>query len=1088
VSSKAKRLLGVSALAALLLVAMLVALNAPGFALASSTTDGSATAAQPNDLGPLTPPPPGTGKQPTSPPASDPGDEVIPFGPAERARSLPLDTQGIAPLDAKASQAQYAVGDTRRFLILDDTFGRARVADYEVKLISDTVEVWVQKDLRYRNLDQTINPIHPEADHPRYITQDRIVYLATEAARIFAKDVEYFGDYAERTGAEAILPAILGLPDDYYAGPAKRVIILVSNIRDDNYYDPVNNPSRIVGFVWSTFNLYSDRNMISIDSSRWDTWLGAPQYQYDATLAHEFQHLINGDQDLDGEDSWLNEGLSEYAEFLLGYRPSMDDHRTQWSDYPENSLTLWGDQDDDPDQPGLEILADYQQAYWFMLYLAGRLKQAGIGVANDQFLKDVSFLTKDALNGSASVDAMLASVGAPFRFRQLWLEFRMAMLQGDTSDQSAWGGYISQHQGISGVPIAPLDLGRMRHNLNFEGYDMPGVAPDSTDYIALGWSPAITPATMLGVDGDNSPVPTDWHVIPIAESGIPTATTASGNVLYSGHTDMTDNFLIFPVSVPASGDKTLAFDTLYNIEQGWDFGFVQVTTDTVGALGFQSLAVPGTVTETDPDALPIIKANVPGFSGVSGSEDEPAWVHVSYDLSAYADQNILLAFRYSSDPSTAGTIDPPPPPGWYLDNIKVGATSLFTDEAAVPATARSLWQARHIANSFDVRLLTFTNHNGPAVSRVFTSTLNAQADGSFNLGAALVEPGFNEAGERAVLMVSAVAPTTPDDVISVPSVGAPYRLTGLPPSVYTSRPRVYGSANDTSVRQPSVYPGNVYTYTVTVDDLGRAPDLSAAPVDAYVAVPIPAYSTFVPGSLDSTVASENMTFTLSLQTLDAALPAVPGVYWHGTVTRTADLAFQLRATQPLTIGTIMTGTSHIANGPFSAPPTQYFTRTANVKVTSPFALSSATGSRSVSLGGTAVYTYTLLNTDTQTRDVDMLLTIPANTTLKRLSITNQTIEEKTAQAGQDLTVRLQVPSYLMTEQLTVVTVELGVGAGYTGATVNPQARFYQPDSRIPWLDLPLDIPGGATEVIRAASFQLYLPYIIRSGSPPNPRP
>ena len=136
-------------------------------------------------------------------------------------------------------------------------------------------------------------------------------------------------------------------------------------------------------------------------------------------------------------------------------------------------------------------------------------------------------------------------------------------------------------------------------------------------------------------------------------------------------------------------------------------------------------------------------------------------------------------------------------------------------------------------------------------------------------------------------MVSAVSPAQPEDVISIPATTSPYRLTGLPPSVYTSRPRVYGSANDTNLTQPSVYPGNTYTYTVTVDDLGRAPDLSAAAVNAYVAVPIPAYSTFVPGSQHSTVETGNFTYTTSLQSLDSALPAVPGVYWHGTVTRTA---------------------------------------------------------------------------------------------------------------------------------------------------------------------------------------------------------
>ena len=91
-SSKVKRLLGVSALAALLLVAMLVALNAPGFALASGTTVGSATAAQPNDLGPRTPPKPNTGQPPTHPTTTGDGS-IRPAAPTRNSPVLPANSK-----------------------------------------------------------------------------------------------------------------------------------------------------------------------------------------------------------------------------------------------------------------------------------------------------------------------------------------------------------------------------------------------------------------------------------------------------------------------------------------------------------------------------------------------------------------------------------------------------------------------------------------------------------------------------------------------------------------------------------------------------------------------------------------------------------------------------------------------------------------------------------------------------------------------------------------------------------------------------------------------------------------------------------
>ncbi len=1077
---KFRRLAWACVLAGAFLLVTALALNLATSALASSADPNphlSQTGRAPQDQGPRDKTPGQT--KPRQPSPSQPG--VIEVTDDIRNQKLPLTTEGVPSLDKAAAKPEYNVGDTRRFLILDDYFGRNRVADFEVRLISDTVEVWVQKDLRFRNPDLTINPIHPEANLIKYVDQARINYLAAETARIIAKDVEYFGDYNSRTGANAILPGLLGLPADYFAGPGKRVIVLVSNIRDENYYDPVNQPSRIVGFVSSTLNAYADRNVISIDSSRWNIWVGPPQFQFEATIAHEFQHLISGDQGGD-EPSWTNEGRSEFAEFLMGYRPTPEDHRTQWSDYPENSLTLWGDQDNDPDQPGYEVLADYQIAYWFQLYLAGRLQAAGIDTQNEQFLLDVSRVTTDPLNGAVAIDAMLARVGAPFRFRQLWRDFRIDMLFGGTSDQTAWGNYITKHQGLSGEAIAPLDIGRLRRNLNFEGYDQPGVAPDSTDFIEIGWSPAITAGTTVNFQGNNAPLPTDWHVIPAASTGI-TPTLASGNVLYSGHTDLTDNFLVFNVTVPITGNQTLAFDTLYNVENHWDFGFVQVTTDTVGAKGFVSLPISGTTSTTDPDAHPVIKANVPGFTGVSGSEDNPAWVHVTYNLSAYAGKTVLLAFRYATDWGTGGTIEPPPDAGWYLDNIKVGDQALYTDEASVPAGAKSIWQLRNIRGAFDVNFVTFQDKNGIGVSHVYSVTLDANSQGTFNLGSLLSEAGFNEAGERVIGLVSLEAPAEETDLVSIPSSGSSYRLTGLPPSVYTSRARGIGTASDSNRISPAVFPGDAFTMTVTVDDLGRAPDLSAAPVQAYVAVPVPPQTTFVPGTLHSTVAQGAMTYTTSLRSLDAALPDAPGVYWHGTVTRTADLAFQLRATQPISIGTVLTPTAHIANAPFSANPSQVFTDVVNVRVSSPFALSSATASPSVRLGNTAVFTYTLINTDDAPRDVDMRLHLPDGVTLERVDITQQDAG-KTEPNAQDLMLHFTVPSYIETQKVTVVSLTLRVSPFYTGSTVNPMVELLQPNSNLSWVSLPLDVPGGATAITGVT--RVFLPHLSVGVSPRAP--
>jgi hypothetical protein len=578
----------------------------------------------------------------------------------------------------------------------------------------------------------------------------------------------------------------------------------------------------------------------------------------------------------------------------------------------------------------------------------------------------------------------------------------------------------------------------------------------------------MTNGMQIRFDGDSPLESTAWKVITATATGITPTGDVTGTVLYSGHTDQTDNFMILPVSVPATGDQRLAFDTLYNIEHTWDFGFTQVTTDTIGATGFKSLALSGTITAIDPQAEPIIQANVPGFSGVSGSQDAPSWVHVEYDLADYAGQDILLAFRYSTDGASAGTIGGPPAPGWYVDNLKVGDTALFTDEAAVPANAKSIAQARNQRARFMLNLVTFADTNGPAIGNVYAVPLNDDADGTFSMDTLLKDPGFDEAGERIVAIISYVpAPRDPDIIASGPVTTGSYSLTGLPPSLYTSRARLLGTASNTSILSPRVYPGDTFTVTVTVDNLGRNEDLkTTGPVDAYVAVPLPENTTFDPQSLQASLSASNITYTTSLQNVDNGLPATPGVYWHGPVTRTADLSFRLRAAAPLAIGTVITPTAHIANGPFSSNPSQRFTDLFRpVSVVSPFALSSATATPTARVGDTAIFTYTLINADDQTRDMTFRFQIPDGTSLERVNVNLRDPRSQTS-AGETFELGLSVPSFARTGLTTVVAVELKLEPGFHGDTLNPMAELLQPGSTISFLATPLElaVPGGATTI------------------------
>jgi hypothetical protein len=136
--------------------------------------------------------------------------------------------------------------------------------------------------------------------------------------------------------------------------------------------------------------------------------------------------------------------------------------------------------------------------------------------------------------------------------------------------------------------------------------------------------------------------------------------TSDGSVLWGGSGDLIDSWGIFAVTLP-TGSGLLTFDTSYDIEDFWDFGFVQISTDS--GYTWTSLANALTTSTHDPNTLPGIINNLPGITGSSGG-----WIFAtSFDLSAYSGSMVHIAFRYLTDWTT--TLG-----GWYIDNVYVYGT------------------------------------------------------------------------------------------------------------------------------------------------------------------------------------------------------------------------------------------------------------------------------------------------------------------------------------------------------------------------------------------------------------------------------
>jgi immune inhibitor A len=138
---------------------------------------------------------------------------------------------------------------------------------------------------------------------------------------------------------------------------------------------------------------------------------------------------------------------------------------------------------------------------------------------------------------------------------------------------------------------------------------------------------------------------------------------------FGGKGDEMDNKQIASLTLPSAANIFMNFQTSYDIEEEWDFGFIQVSTDN-GAT-WTSLESPLMTSEHASQANEGIIANLPGYSGYSDG-----WVSDSIDLTDYAGQNILLSFRYMTDAATSLE-------GFYVDDISVVADGnvVFSDNA-----------------------------------------------------------------------------------------------------------------------------------------------------------------------------------------------------------------------------------------------------------------------------------------------------------------------------------------------------------------------------------------------------------------------
>ena len=632
-------------------------------------------------------------EKPVAPPASTQSDmrEVTPQGlkglTLDQARSrADLINARRAGVSKKAPQ----VGDRRVWPALDDYEGTYYFKTFVLRAVAPHLQVWVANDRAFPTNDCRNDLGLTE------VTQKQINNFKREFTdNIYKTESKVFSVPPAIDGSQSIA-GDLGLPSDYWKvgkGQADDIVTLVDNVRDAAYYDPTSPDGQtfIGGFFSPSINFFTDRNVMTIDSYDWLHRTGANPpdnagqhayrqcarelhspdpskfgrarpFDYEGTFAHEYQHLLESYEDPD-EVSWVNEGVSDWAQTLTGYvdpridvaSPDADGHMACFSGFlgrayggAANSLTLW------EDQGGPEVLCDYGAAYSFMEYLQSHW--------GDAIMKKLHRINA---NGLAGLDKALDAVGAK--------PSAMAVLKRWTATV-ALDKALDQNGGeLNGGNAAAFQAQSLRFHIkwkNPQNYNDDGVFANGSDYVRLvgddGNPLSASQVSSIDFTGADTAQPYDveWTVdsTPPDEVGAdedcdtPPAAGTGGPALYSGCGDDFDRSIVREVTLP-SGSPQLSFSSLWDMEPGWDFGMVQISDD--GGKTWSSLETEDTTTAHDPAADPNIVSKLPGLNGTSDG-----WQTETADLSDYAGKTVLIGFRYMTDAASAES-------GWWIRDVTV---------------------------------------------------------------------------------------------------------------------------------------------------------------------------------------------------------------------------------------------------------------------------------------------------------------------------------------------------------------------------------------------------------------------------------
>ena len=422
-------------------------------------------------------------------------------------------------------------------------------------------------------------------DNEMYQVEATLLYVSEHAYWYFEKGFE--------PGEDALAAAAQTFEDVIYPTVTEAFGMEWTPEVDNNpHMSILHTPLRGVAGYYSASDEYP-KEIYSFSNERKMFYMNTRSFSvgsvsYLGTLAHELQHAVHwvGDS---GEETWINEGLSEVAKDLAGYGLSFIDY---FISSPATALTAW------PSSGG-STLPHYGAASLFMKYLAQHY-------GNDGNLSGLVARQEDGVKG---ITAYLQSSGYDVTFLEVFGDWLVA----NYLDSLEFGVYFYTGLDIS-IGLAATIREPGLHNGSVPQY--------SGEYIEVRLESGDAVVSFQGQ--------TETPLLPVSAH--------SGSYCWWGNRgNAIDSTLTASIDLSQVSQATLNFWAWYAIEESWDYAYVEVSAD--GGKTWDILEG-GLAAPENPLGLSF----GPGYTGQSAG-----WQQDSADLTPYAGMEVILRFEYVTD-------------------------------------------------------------------------------------------------------------------------------------------------------------------------------------------------------------------------------------------------------------------------------------------------------------------------------------------------------------------------------------------------------------------------------------------------------